>query len=255
MTEGAVVDEERVNSRLERIMGHEGIERLAASRVMVIGLGGVGSSCVEALARGGVGTLILADRDVVQPSDINRQAIAFHSTVGRRKVDVMQEMVLDINPAAVVHIHHGFLLEKELRKLFDVYGTDVDFVVDAIDTLKGKLAIAQISQERSLPLVSSMGAANKFHPECLRFADIADTYNCPFSRVIRKETRKRGIEHLRVLFSCEQPVKLPRAEGSTRADRSDLGTASYLPPIMGQMIAGDVLCTLTGVGNGTVDLP
>lgn len=242
-----MTDEDRATSRLERIMGHRGLKRLATSTVMVLGLGGVGSNCVEALARGGVGTLVLVDRDAVEVSNINRQSIAFFSTIGRRKVDVMRAMVADINPSARVVVHDMFVHPDNLRELFDDVGGEVDFVIDAIDTVSTKLAIAQLAQERGFNLVSSMGAANKLNPECLRFADIYRTTNCPLCRVMRKEARKRGIDHLRVLYSCEQPAHVPSREGAQRSERTNLGTASYMPPIMGQMIAGDVLCQLAGI--------
>lgn len=227
-------------------MGREGLDRLRASRVLVLGLGGVGSNCVEALARGGVGNLVLVDRDAVEISNINRQAIAFHSTLGQRKVNAMRAMVTDINPACHVEIRDMFVQVENLEALLDDVG-QVDFVIDAIDTVSTKLAIAQLGQERGFNLVSSMGAANKLDPTCLRFADLPDTVNCPLCRVMRKEARKRGIRHLRVLYSCEQPVAVPTREGAARSERTNLGTASYMPPIMGQMIAGDVICRLAGI--------
>lgn len=233
-------------SRLERIMGREGLERLAASTVMVLGLGGVGSNCVEALARGGVGSLVLIDRDAVEASNINRQAIAFRSTIGQRKVDAMRAMVADINPSTVVVTRDLFVEASNLEALFDDVGA-VDYVVDAIDTIAQKLAIAQLAQKRGFRLISSMGAANKLDPGSLRFADLHDTMNDPICRVMRKEARRRGIDHLNVLYSCEQPLDIPMEEGSTRSERTNLGTASYIPPIMGQMIAGEVLCELAGI--------
>lgn len=238
--------DDSATSRLERIMGREGLERLAASSVMVLGLGGVGSNCVEALARGGVGKLVLVDRDEVEISNINRQAIAFYSTIGRRKVDVMRTMIADINPDAVVVTRDMLVLPENLESLFDEVG-DVDVVIDAIDTISTKLAIAQLAQVRGFNLVSSMGGANKLSPESLRFADIYDTVNCPMCRIMRKEARKRGIDHLRVLYSCEHPVEVPSVEGAPRSERTNLGTASFMPPIMGQMIAGEVLCQLAGI--------
>ncbi len=244
-----IVDDDNATSRLERIMGRDGLEKLAASTVMVLGLGGVGSNCVEALARGGVGRLIVVDHDVVQASNINRQAIAFRSTIGRKKTDVTRDMVNDINPEAEVVAHDMFVLAENLEEFFDRYRGQVDYVVDAIDTISTKLAIAELADREGFELISSMGAANKLYPECFRIADISKTVNCPLCRVMRKEARKRGIRHLRVLYSCEQPVKVPVSEGATRKDRSNLGTASFVPPIMGQMIAGEVIRKLTGVGE------
>lgn len=243
-------DGQNATSKLEVILGREGVERLAKSTVMVLGLGGVGSNCVEALVRGGVGRLIIVDHDIVQESNINRQAIAFRSTIGRKKTDVMQAMIADINPQAQVSAHDMFVLPDNLAELLDVYGDELDYIVDAIDTVSTKLALALFAQERDLRLISSMGAANKLHPECFRAADIYETVNCPLCRIMRKEARKRGIERLRVLYSCEEPVKTASAEDAARRDRSNLGTASFVPPIMGQMIAGEVIRSLSGVGDG-----
>lgn len=227
--------------KLEVIIGRSGIERLARARVMVLGVGGVGSNCVEALARGGVGNLVIVDRDTVAASNINRQAIAFHSTIGQRKVDVMEHMVHDINPAAHVETHGDFLRAETLPAFLEPYRGSIDWVVDAIDTVSAKLALAAYADSTGLPLVSSMGSGNKLHPGFFRFADVYDTVNCPLCRIMRKECRKRGIRALQVLYSCEQPARTSTVEGTTRRDRSDLGTMSYIPPIMGQMLAGWII--------------
>lgn len=234
-------------SKLELIMGREGVDRLAASTVMVLGLGGVGSNCVEALARGGVGRLIIVDHDVVQASNINRQAIAFNSTIGRKKTDVMRAMIADINPSAKVELHDLFVLAENVAEVLGNCRENVDYVVDAIDTISTKLAIAEYADREEIRLISSMGAANKLHPECFRAADVYDTVNCPLCRIMRREGRKRGIRHLRVLYSCEEPVRVPVREGAERRERSNLGTASFVPPIMGQMIAGEVIRELAGL--------
>lgn len=252
--DAAAADVGNAVEKLELIMGAEGLARLASAHVAVLGLGGVGSNCVEALARGGVGNLFLVDRDIVQASNINRQAIAFRSTLGRRKVDVMRAMVADINPHAAVETRHMLVLRENLGELLDEMrawaeagGGRLDYVVDAIDTVSAKLALAEIAQERGITLISSMGAANKLHPEALRIADLYDTVNCPLCRIMRKEGRKRGIRRLRVLYSAEEPVRVPAREGAARSERSNLGTASFMPPIMGQMIAGAVLRELAGL--------
>lgn len=253
--DAAPASEGAATEKLALVMGRDGMERLAAAHVAVLGLGGVGSNCVEALARGGVGRLFLVDRDIVQVSNINRQAIAFHSTLGRRKVDAMRAMVADINPLAAVETRHMLVLRENLEGLLDearawarADGGQLDYVVDAIDSVSVKLALAELAQQQRFRLISSMGAANKLHPECLRLADVYDTVNCPLCRIMRKEGRKRGIRGLRVLYSCEEPVRVPAREGAERSERSNLGTASYMPPIMGQMIAGAVICEIAGVG-------
>ena len=169
------------------------------------------------------------------------------STLGRPKVEVMRDMVADINPQAKVTALRRFVLAQDVPVLFEEFAERLDYVVDAIDTVSAKLAIAQYADERNIRLISSMGAANKLRPECLRVADVFDTVNCPLSRIMRKEARKRGIERLKVLYSCEQPVKVATREGAERRERSNLGTASFMPPIMGQMIAGQVIRELAGL--------
>lgn len=243
---------ETPTSKLEVILGAQGVRRLQNARVAVFGCGGVGSNCIEALARGGIGTLAIVDKDVVAPSNINRQAIAYHSTVGQRKIDVTKAMIHDINPACRVIARHSFVLAENIEELLaDLESAcrgPFDYIVDAIDTVSTKLAIAKLAQERDLPLISSMGGANKLHPECLRIADVHKTVNDSLSRIMRKECRKRGIRHLKVLYSCEEPMHLKAREGAARSERSDLGTASFMPPIMGQMIAGEVIRQVSGVG-------
>ena len=267
--QSAVDADDTATSRLELVFGREGVRRLAASKVVVFGVGGVGSSCVEALARGGVGRLVIVDGDAVQRSNVNRQALAFLSTVGRRKVEVMRAMVADINPDAQVTALDRFVLPDEVVALMDEVAADADYVVDAVDTVGTKLAIAQYADQHGLRLVSSMGAANKLRPDCFRFADIYQTSNDPLCRVVRKEARKRGIKRLEVLYSTEEPARLPVFEDAPEGEpaasirhageddacqetpsgrrRPTLGTASYAPPIMGQMIAGHVIRGLLGI--------
>ena len=230
---------EDAKSRLRRVIGDAGVERLARSCVAVFGIGGVGSSCAEALVRGGVGTLVFVDRDVVEPSNVNRQAIAFASTVGRPKVDVMAAMAHDINPDVRVFCHEGFVLD-DVDAVFAGMSRP-DYIVDAVDTVKAKLSLAQYAQREGIPIVASMGGANKLDPTHLRFADLYETRNCPLSRAVRKQARTAGIERLTVLYSDEPPVKVAEAAGAARRERTELGTMSYMPPIMGQMIAGYVI--------------
>ena len=237
---------ETATDRLRLVIGDEGLARLEAARVAVIGLGGVGSSCAEALVRGGVGHLVLLDRDVVAPSNINRQALAFQSTVGQPKAEVMRAMALDINPAADVTAITAFLDKDALPQQMDALGP-LDYVIDAIDTVAQKLRLAQWCQERGVPELSAMGGANKLDPCRLRFAAIEDTVNCPLARVMRKECRRRGIRGLRVLFSDEEPVRMERiSDEQWLREGSLLGTMSYLPPIMGQMLASRVIRDLLG---------
>jgi tRNA A37 threonylcarbamoyladenosine dehydratase len=243
---------ETINDRLLLILGEERLARLAQARVMVLGLGGVGSSCAEALARGGVGSLVLVDRDVVAPSNINRQALAFQSTIGRPKADVMAEMVRDINPSCEVTAVHAFVDKDRVPDQLGALPRP-SYVVDAIDTVSQKLAIAAWCQEQGIPEVSAMGGANKLDPCRLRFAPIEKTQVDPLARIVRKECRKRGIHGLTVLYSDEQPLE---AEGKRDAidehgfvleGASILGTMSYFPPIMGQMLASHVLRSIVGL--------
>lgn len=240
--------------RLQIILGTEGLERLASATVMVLGLGGVGSNCVEALARGGVGSLVLVDRDVVGPSNINRQAVAWQSTLGRAKSDVMRQMVADINPACNVTAVHVFLQKDTIAQQLDAL-PQPDYVVDAIDTVAQKLRIAAWCQERGYREISSMGGANKLDPTRLHVSDISKTKVDPLCKVMRKECRKRGIRRLTVVWSDEvplavEPITGPRDHSSRPADKgSILGTMSYIPPVMGQVIAGRVICDLAGLKN------
>ncbi len=227
-------------------MGESGVARLGEACVAVFGLGGVGSSCVEALARGGVGSFVVVDKDVVEESNINRQAIAFVSTVGRPKVDVVEGMIRDINPDARVAKLQEFVRTENLREVMAELPRP-DYIVDAFDTLTAKAAIALYAQEEGIPIVSAMGGANKLDPTMLAFADLYDTRVCPLCRELRKIGRDRGIRSLSVLYSCEQPVPVPAREGAERSEKTELGTMSYFPPIMGQMIAGYVIRDIAGI--------
>lgn len=233
-------NEEDAKSRLRRVVGEAGVAKLDAANVAVFGIGGVGSSCAEALVRGGVGSLSFVDSDEVQLSNVNRQAIAFAGTVGRRKVDVMRNMALQINPTARVSMVDEFVLPGNLEAVMARIPRP-DCIVDAVDTVSAKLALASYAQERDISIISSMGAANKTDPEKLRYADLFETVNCPLCRAMRKQARSRGIERLQVLYSCEEPVKVDHEEGAERRERTNLGTMSYMPPIMGQMIAAFVI--------------
>lgn len=227
-------------TRLRRILGDAGLQRLQDACVMVVGIGGVGSSCAEALVRGGVGHLIFVDGDAVAPSNVNRQTLAFCSTVGQRKVDVMRAMAADINPNAVVETVDEFLLPEAVPQLFASVSRP-DIVVDAIDTVSAKIALAQFCQNEGISEIASMGGANKQDPTTLKFADIYDTRVDPLARAFRKLARQAGIQQLTVLYSDEPPVPVAPQPDAARGERTELGTMSYFPPIMGQMIASWVI--------------
>lgn len=231
-------------ARLKLLLKDEGLDRLENSTVMVLGLGGVGSAAAEALARGGVGHLILLDRDVVEESNINRQALAFTSTLGKKKAEVMKKMVHEINPDITTVAEEVFLTREGIGEILGKFPRP-DYVLDCIDTVAQKLAIATWCAEQELPLLSSMGAANKLDPTYLQFSKIEKTMNCPFARVIRTECRKRKIRGVEVLYSNELVVK--PANTTSRSKGENLGSMSYMPPIMGQMMAGQVIRRLAGM--------
>lgn len=240
--------EDDPKQRLYRLFGPEALGRLAASRVAVFGLGGVGSWCMEALARGGVGALVLVDGDQVALSNINRQAIAFRDTVGQRKVAAAAQLVRRIDPALQLQLYGRFVLSEDVPALLDEIGP-VDYVADCIDSIATKLALAQAAQDRGFALISSAGGANKVCPELVQVADITRTVNDPICRILRKECRKRGIRRLQMVYTPEQPVPVPMAPGATRKERTNLGTSSFVPPIMGMTMAGAIIRQLTGIDS------
>ena len=227
-------------SRTERLIGTENQTRLAGSTVVVFGVGGVGSHCIEALARCGIGHLVLVDNDTVSITNINRQSIAYHSTVGRYKTHVMRERILDINPQAQVDTFETFVLPDNLEPLLDGIGP-IDYLIDAIDTVTAKLALAEYASARQIPLISSMGTGNKLHGELFEITDITRTSVCPLCRVMRRELKARGITHLKVLYSKEQPLTpvLPNEEPTDK--RAVPGSISFVPPVAGLLIAGEVI--------------
>ncbi|MBG9982838.1 tRNA threonylcarbamoyladenosine dehydratase [Aerococcaceae bacterium DSM 111020] len=233
-------------SRLTLLMGEEGLNKLAHATVMVLGIGGVGAKCAETLARGGIGTLILVDKDTVELSNINRQTVAYDSTIGRIKVEVMEEIIKDINPDCEVHTKQVFLNRDNIEEVFSTL-PHPDYVIDCIDTVTAKLSVYEWCAAQDLPLLSSMGAANKFDPSLLTFEQIEQTVNCPLSKVIRRECRRKGIHHLEVLYSTELPVKLDHGGSSIKSET--LGTMSYMPPMMGMMLASKAIRRLAGLEN------
>lgn len=233
-------------SRTEMLIGPQAIKRLAGSRVAVFGVGGVGSHAAEALARGGVGALALIDNDCVSLTNINRQAIALHSTVGRPKVQVMKERILDINPNAKVDLWQTFLLPENLADLFEEIGP-ADYILDAIDTVSAKLALAEYAAARSIPLIASMGTGNKLHPELFAVSDISQTRVCPLCRVMRRELKARGVKRLTVCWSPEQPLKPAPPQEDAGPRRSVPGSISFVPPAAGLLIAGTIIRDLCGI--------
>ena len=226
-------------SRTEALLGADAMERLKKARVAVFGIGGVGGYAVEALARSGVGTLDLIDSDTVSPSNINRQIIALHSTVGMLKVEAAKARVRDINPDAAVNTYPLFYL-PETAAQFDF--SQYDYIIDAVDTVAAKLSLAEAARDAGVPILSAMGAGNKLDPTAFEVADIEKTSVCPLARVMRRELKKRGIRHLKVVYSREEPLapSLPETEGKRVP-----GSIAFVPPVVGLILAGEVIKDLT----------
>lgn len=227
-------------SRTELLLGSEGMKKLALCRVAVFGIGGVGGYTVEALARSGVGAIDLIDNDSISPSNINRQILATHSTLGQYKVDAAAARIADIAPACRVRGRKIFFL-PETADQFPF--SDYDYIVDAIDTVSGKIQLVLAAQAAGIPIISAMGAGNKLDATAFRVADISQTSVCPLARVMRKELKKRGVEHLKVVYSRETPVR-PAAETEELppAGRHSIpGSVAFVPSVAGLILAGEVI--------------
>ena len=226
-------------ARTRMLLGEEGMERLRRARVAVFGIGGVGGYVVEALARSGVGSLVLVDNDTVSLTNLNRQIIATHRTIGRDKVEVMRERVLEIAPDAEVEIRKCFYL-PENADTFDF--SEYSYVVDAVDTVTAKIEIILRAQACGVPVISSMGAGNKLDPSQFAVADIYKTTMCPLAKVMRRELKKRGVKRLKVVYSAEKPV-LPVGESAeTNSGRRALpGSVAYVPSVAGMILASEVV--------------
>ena len=217
-------------SREERLIGKENLEKLNKSKVAVFGIGGVGSFVVEGLARAGIGKLLLVDNDTIDITNINRQIHANINTVGKNKVDVMKERILSINPEAEVDVSTEFFMPGS--KLLD---NSLGYIVDAIDTVTGKIELVCKANELNIPIISGMGTGNKLDPTKFEVADIYKTSVCPLAKVMRKELRARGIEKLKVVYSKEEPIKPNDGDYKTPA------SISFVPSVAGLIIAGEVI--------------
>ena len=227
-------------SRTELLLGTEGVNRLKRASVMIFGVGGVGSHCIEALARSRIGTLILIDR----------QSIAYHSTIGRLKTEIMEKRIRDIDPSIKVRTYEMFVLPDNLAVILD-QEEKPDYIIDAIDTVSAKIALAREADRRGIRLISSMGTGNKLHPEMFEIDDLSKTSICPLCRVMRRELKRLGIFHLKVLYSKEKPVDISGRETGEDAGtrRSIPGSVSFVPPVAGLLIAGEVIRELSGVDD------
>ena len=226
-------------SRTELLLGEDAMRKLASARVAVFGLGGVGGYAVEALARCGIGSLDLIDHDTISLTNINRQVLATHDTVGKLKAEVAAERVKLINPEANVRALPIFYL-PETENQFDF--TQYDYIIDAIDTVTGKLALVVNANKAGTPIISSMGTGNKLDPTAFKVADISKTSFCPLARIMRKELRHRGIEHLKVVYSEEEPLTPSQSMQEESPGRRQLpGSVSFVPSVAGLIIAGEVI--------------
>ena len=223
-------------SRTEMLIGKDSVATLNKSRVAVFGAGGVGGYVIEALARSGVGAIDIIDNDTVSESNINRQIIALRSTIGTLKTEIARKRVLDINPDCKITLFETFVLPENIDTFdFSCY----DYIVDAIDTVSGKLAIIEKAYKEGIPVISSMGTGNKLDPTKFAITDINKTSVCPLARVMRYELKKRGVKKLKVLFSTEEPIK-PNAEKDER-EKIPPGSISFVPSVAGLIIGGEVI--------------
>ncbi len=227
--------------RTQMLLGIENIKKLAASRVAVFGLGGVGSYTAEALARSGIGALDITDNDTVSISNLNRQLYALRSTIGKAKVDVAEQRILDINPECRVTKHQIFFL-PETAGSFDF--SNYDYVVDCIDTVTAKILLIQIAKKDGIPVISSMGTGNKLNPSLFEITDIEKTSVCPLARIMRQELKKRDIHNVKVLYSKERP-HIPTAPDGSRylsdSGKPVPGSIAFCPSVAGLLIAGEVI--------------
>ncbi len=231
-------------SRTELLLGKDAIQKLHHARVAVFGVGGVGGYAVEALARSGIGALELIDNDTVALSNINRQIIALHSTVGRYKVDVAAARVRDINPRCVVKSHRTFYT-PQTADAFDFSG--YDYVIDAIDTVTAKIALVMQANAANTPIISSMGAGNKRNPALFEVADLYDTSVCPLARVMRRELRRRGIKRLKVVYSKEEALTPAVSSDAPSVGRRQVpGSTAFVPAAAGLLLAAEVVRGIVG---------
>ena len=229
-----------MDTRTRMMLGDDGANRLHQAAVAVFGVGGVGSFAVEALARTGVGKLLLCDSETVAPSNINRQLVAYQNTVGRLKVEVARERIASINPDCVVETFPFFFGEETLEQFPFAC---CDYVIDAIDSVPSKLLLIETCTRQNIPIISCMGAGNKLDPTRFRVGDIYQTSVCPLAKAIRTQCRKRGIRKLKVVWSEELPVHPPRVEGKSNPP----GSVSFVPSVAGLILAGEVIKEISGV--------
>lgn len=236
-------------SRTELLIGKENIEKLHNLKVAIFGIGGVGSFVVEALARAGIENFILVDNDVVDITNINRQIIALHSTIGKAKVEIAKKRILDINPNAKVQALQIYF-DKSSKEILD---KSIDYVIDCIDTVSSKIELIEIAKKFQIPIISCMGTGNKLDPTKFEITDIYKTTTCPLAKVIRKELKKREIKELKVLYSKEEPIKPQKSNNeyemleNLTLKKQVPGSISFVPSVAGLIIAGEVIKDLINI--------
>ncbi len=226
-----------IYQRTQMLIGKEAVEKLKKSHIMIFGIGGVGSYSAEAIARAGIGKITLVDKDTVSASNINRQLIALKTTVGISKVEVMKSRIAEINDKIIVNAIEKFCLPENIDDFFE---EEVDYVIDAVDTVSSKLAIIEKCKERGIGIISAMGAGNKLNPQDFQVADIHKTENCPLCRVMRRELKKRGIDSLKVVYSKEDPVNIESVIDE-ESKKKVPGSISFVPSVMGLILAGEAI--------------
>ncbi len=227
-------------SRTAYILGESAVEKLSSARVAVFGVGGVGGYICEALVRAGVGSIDIYDRDTVSASNINRQIIALHSTLGRYKTEVMCERMQDINPNCIVRAYNVFYLPENADE-YDL--SQYDYIADAVDTVSAKIEISTRAYKLGVPVISAMGAGNKTDPTLFKVGDINDTSVCPLARVMRRELKGRGVKRLKVVYSTEEPKKSDQTD--PESGKSIPGSLSFVPSVMGLIMAGEIIKDIT----------
>ncbi len=221
-------------ARFEMLIGADGIDKLLSKKVVVVGIGGVGSFAAEALARSAIGTIVLVDKDIVDITNINRQILALHSTIGKNKVDVMKERLLDINPKLNVKTYHLHLDQSNLHMIIE---EKPDYIIDAIDSLDSKVSLILAANQANIPIISSMGMANKWDPTRIEVTDIAKTHTDPVAKILRKELKNAGfMNKLKVVFSSELPLKQPLSQG-----KKVPASNAFVPPVAGIILANTVV--------------
>lgn len=224
--------------RTSLLLNDDKMQRLASSHIMVFGVGGVGGYVVEALVRSGVGKITVVDNDTVNITNLNRQIIALESTLDRRKVDVIKERILAINPNCIVEALDMFITDKNIDEIsYD----GVNYIVDAVDTITAKIAIIKKAKELNIPIISSMGAGNRLDPTQIKIGDINQTKNCPLAKTMRYELKKREIRNVKCIYSLELPVELTKNIINPENNKLVIGSISYMPSMFGLMIASEII--------------